>query len=62
MRLKEFTTPLKTPDQLRIDSLKATKEKAAKAVTSERQRQQVAKAQQSLTVAKHSTQPRPPSF
>jgi hypothetical protein len=35
----------KTPEQLRIDSLKATKDRAADALSAERQRQQVAKAQ-----------------
>lgn len=56
MRLNEFTTQTKTPDQLRIDSLKAAKDRAAKAVQSERQRQKVAKAQRALTVAR---QPNP---
>lgn len=52
MRLKEFATQTKTPDQLRIDSLKATKDCASKAVAAERQRQQVAKAQKALIAAK----------
>jgi hypothetical protein len=42
----------KTPEQLRIDSLKATKDRAADALSAERQRQQVAKAQKSLTAAR----------
>ncbi len=52
MRLKEFATQTKTPDQLRIDSLKDTKDRASKAVATERQRQQVAKAQKALIAAK----------
>jgi len=61
MRLKEFATQTKTPDQLRIDSLKATKNQAAQAVAAERQRQQVTKAQKALIVAKQSAQPKPPN-
>jgi hypothetical protein len=41
----------KTPEQQRIDSLKATKDRAADALSAERQRQQVAKAQKALTAA-----------
>ena len=40
----------KTPEQLRIDALKATKDRAADALAAERQ--QVAKAQRSLSVAR----------
>jgi cell division FtsZ-interacting protein ZapD len=54
MLLKEFATQTKTPDQLRIDSLKATKDKAAKSLAAERQRQQVVKAQKALTVVRQS--------
>jgi hypothetical protein len=46
----------KTPEQLRLDSLKATKQKASDALTAERKRQQVARAQKSLAAA---TQVRP---
>jgi hypothetical protein len=53
--LGETITP-KTPEQLRLDSLKATKQKAADALTAERKRQQVARAQKSLAAA---TQVRP---
>jgi hypothetical protein len=60
MRLKEFTTKTKTPDQLRIDSLKVTKDKAAQAIAFERQRQQVAKAQKKLSAVQH-PQINPPS-
>jgi hypothetical protein len=59
MRLNEFTTQTKTPDQLRIDSLKVAKDKAAQAVQAERQRQQVAKAQRALTVARQPNPPQP---
>ena len=52
--LGETITP-KTPEQLRIDSLKATKDRAADALTAERKRQQVARAQKSLTTATQAT-------
>ncbi len=52
MRFNEFTTQTKTPEQLRIDSLKAAKDKAAKSLAAERQRQQVVKAQKQLNVAR----------
>lgn len=58
MRLKEFATQTKTPEQLRIDSLKAAKDRAARTLAAERQRQQVAKAQKALTAAKLPTQPK----
>ena len=45
----------KTPEQLRLDSLKATKQKASDALTAERKRQQVARAQKSLTAARQAT-------
>ena len=45
----------KTPEQLRLDSLKATKQKASDALTAERQRQQIAKAQKSLAAATQAT-------
>jgi len=48
----------KTPDQLRIDSLKANKDRAADALAAERQRQKIAKAQWALTTAR---QTKPPS-
>ena len=59
MRLKEFTTQPKTPDQQRIDGLKAAKERASQSLAAERQRQQVAKAQKALTVAKQPVQLKP---
>jgi uncharacterized protein with GYD domain len=48
MRLKEFTTQPKTPEQLRLVSLKNTKDQAAKNLAAERKRQQVVKAQAKL--------------
>ena len=45
----------KTPEQLRLDSLKATKQKASDALTAERKRQQVSRAQKSLTAARQVT-------
>ena len=42
----------KTPEQLRLDSLKVTKLKASDALTAERERQQVARAQKSLAAAR----------
>lgn len=42
----------KTPDQQRLDSLKANKDRAADALAAERQRQQVAKAQKTLSAAR----------
>ena len=42
----------KTPEQLRLDSLKANKDRAAVELAAERQRQKVAKAQSALRVAR----------
>ena len=47
----------KTPEQLRLDSLKANKDRAANALAAERQRQKVAKAQAALSVARQSKPP-----
>ena len=52
MRFNEFATPNKTPEQLKVDSLKANKDKAAKALADERKRQQVAKAQKTLATVR----------
>lgn len=49
--LAETIAP-KTPEQLRIDSLKAIKKRAADALAAERQRQQIAKAQKTLSAVK----------
>ncbi len=50
------TTLSKTPEQLRIDNLKANKDRAAAALAAERQRQKVAKAQQALAAARQPSQ------
>ena len=42
----------KTPEQQRIDSLAANKDRAADALAAERQRQKVAKAQTALSMAR----------
>lgn len=47
----------KTPEQLRLDSLKANKDRAADALAAERQRQKVAKAQAAFSVARQSKPP-----
>ena len=53
MRIHEITQakPVqpKTPEQARIEGLKAAKERAAIALQAERQRQKVAKAQKQLS-------------
>jgi hypothetical protein len=48
----------KTPEQLRLDSLQANKDRAADALAAERHRQKVAKAQTALSVARRSKPPR----
>lgn len=53
--LAETIAP-KTPEQQRIANLQAVKDRAADALTAERQRQQVAKAQKTLAAAR---QPKP---
>ena len=53
-------TQSKTPEQLRIDALKANKDRAADALSAERQRQQVAKAQKALVAARQIKPNAPP--
>ena len=48
MKIAEVTNMASTPEQLRIQSLAATKDRAADALAAERQRQQVARAQKKL--------------
>ena len=50
MRLKEFTQQIKppTPEQARLKNLKQQKDNASKALKVERNKQKIAKAQQSL--------------
>lgn len=57
MRFFEFSTQTKTPGQLRIDSLKAAKDRASQSLQAERKRQQVAKAQQKLVAAQTAVKP-----
>ncbi len=52
MRFNEIATKPKTPEQQRIDALKAAKDRAAQSLAAERQRQQISKAQKSLTAAR----------
>ena len=52
MKIAEISTLPKTPEQQRIDTLKTAKGRAADALTAERQRQQVAKAQKTLVAAR----------
>jgi hypothetical protein len=47
VRIAEIESP-KTPDQLRLDQLKATSDRARDAVKQERQRQKIQKAQKAL--------------
>ena len=47
MKISEIESP-KTPDQLRLDQLKATSDRARNAVKQERQRQKIQKAQKAL--------------
>jgi lipid II:glycine glycyltransferase (peptidoglycan interpeptide bridge formation enzyme) len=54
MKIAEVTNMPPTPEQLRIQSLAATKDRAADALAAERQRQQVARAQKKLVKIKQS--------
>jgi hypothetical protein len=45
----------KTPEQMRLDSLKANKDRAADALTAERQRQKISKAQKVVSAVQQST-------
>ena len=58
MRFNEFVNSIKTPEQLRVDALMGAKNKAAKALSDERQRQKLANAQKNLLVARA---PKPPA-
>ena len=55
MQIHEVVIKPKTPEQQRIDSLKATKDRAADALAAERQRQKISKAQKAVTAAQQST-------
>ena len=54
MKIAEFMTKSATPEQQRIKSLKATKDRAADALAAERQRQQVSRAQKKLAQLRQS--------
>lgn len=56
MKIAEISTLPKTPEQQRIANLKTAKDRAADALTAERERQQVTKAQKTLAASK---QPKP---
>lgn len=52
--LAENAQAPKTPEQMRLDILKANKERAGDALAAERQRQKIAKAQRALVAARQS--------
>ena len=55
MKIAEVTNKPFTPEQLRIKNLTATKDRAADALAAERQRQQIAKAQKTLSAVNRIT-------
>jgi hypothetical protein len=55
MKIQEINTQPKTPEQQRLDSLKANKDRAADALAAERQRQKISQAQKAVSAAKQST-------
>jgi hypothetical protein len=60
MRFNEFAPKLPkppTPEQGRVNALQANKDRAANTLAAERQRQKVAKAQESLRAATSPAQP-----
>jgi len=59
MKIAEVTNKPSTPEQLRIKNLAATKDRAADALATERQRQQVAKAQKQLVQIRQPKQAHP---
>ena len=54
MKIEEVTNKPPTPEQRRIKSLTATKDRAADALAAERQRQQVARTQKKLVKIRQS--------
>ena len=54
MKIAEVTNKPPTPEQLRIKSLAATKDRAADALAAERQRQQVVRTQKKLVKVRQS--------
>ncbi len=55
MQIHEVVIKPKTPEQQRIDSLQASKDRAADALASERQRQEISNAQKALSAVRQST-------
>ncbi|PVE05184.1 hypothetical protein B472_15965 [Limnohabitans sp. Rim28] len=53
MQIHEVVDKPKSPEQQRIASLAATKDRAADALAAERQRQKLSKAQRTLAQARH---------
>ncbi|CAM8648958.1 hypothetical protein MCEMSEM47_01445 [Burkholderiales bacterium] len=58
MRIFELVKP-KTPEQLRLDQLRATSQRASAAVKQERLRQQTQKAQKTLQKLRMPVKPKP---
>ncbi len=54
MQIHEVVIKPKNPEQQRIDSLKATKDRAADALAAERQRQKISNAQKALSAVRQS--------
>jgi hypothetical protein len=52
MKVTEVTSKPPTPEQQRINSLKTAKDRAADALTAERQRQKLARAQKAATATR----------
>ena len=59
--LAEATSPT-TPEQQRLATLRATKERAAVALDAERKRQQAARAQKAMAAASQPTRPATPGI
>jgi hypothetical protein len=55
MQIHEVVIKPKTPEQQRIDSLQASKDRAADALAAERQRQKISKAQKTLSALSKQT-------
>jgi hypothetical protein len=61
MRIFELVKP-KTPEQLRLDQLRATSQRASAAVKQERLRQQTQQAQKALQKLRMPVKPKPASI
>ena len=62
MKIAEIANKPPTSEKLRIDSLKATKERAAVALDAERKRQQAARAQKAMAAASQPVKPATPGM